>query len=201
MSNQEDACAISEEGTSTSLDTNSYATLGQLPPWRAECILSKCRSNHKSIAAGDKINQNWRICETDWWTTDDRDNKMLEIQKNTNSTTTTGEREQKRSKRTSSTTEKQFFNMGLHVWNESRSKWTRGSTHVYTAKTNSSCSDSSVTDTTTLHNRKLLNPSSSQYRELMMGLTNVTREYMLPMTMNLADLINVYVDIWENSHE
>ena len=43
--------------------------------------------------------------------------------------------------------------------------------------------------------------TSNQYRELVRGLANVTREYLLPKPMNLADLIEVYVDIWDNSHE
>ena len=43
--------------------------------------------------------------------------------------------------------------------------------------------------------------TSSQYRELIRGLTQVTREYTLPTCMNLAYLIEVYVDIWDNCHE
>jgi hypothetical protein len=43
--------------------------------------------------------------------------------------------------------------------------------------------------------------NSSQYRELVRGITNVTREYELPRPMNLRDLIEVYVDVWENSSE
>jgi hypothetical protein len=43
--------------------------------------------------------------------------------------------------------------------------------------------------------------SPYEYRELVKGLTHVTREYQLPKPMNLADLIDVYTDIWDCGHE
>lgn len=227
-----EAAAISEEGTSNNdSKTTNENTVEGLPPWRAESILSKRSTTTQQTKTDSTINNTvtsyvpgWSICENDWWESNSNDNNEVTYTNNvsnrndchSDSSSTTGERQRKRSKRRnqhtqSNSTEKKFYNIGLHVWNTSRAQWTSykssSTPNNTTALTASSCSDSSMSEATTPGKSGIVMPryqrslTSNQYRELVRGLANVTREYLLPKPMNLADLIEVYVDIWDNSHE
>lgn len=214
------AVPISEEGTSThDSPTNQRVeqSTNDLPPWKAECILSK-RSRpqpSKRTCSDVTYEPSWAIRENDWWGTTSNQLDNIPEHKasgiddcHSDSSSTTGERQRKRTKRIAKCdkSEKQFYNIGLHTWNQTRAEWKSYKNATTASLAQSSCSDSSMTDATTQGKlsdvprcQRTLN--SSQYRELVRGITNVTREYELSRPMNLRDLIEVYVDVWENSSE
>eukprot|EP00804_Cyclotella_cryptica_P001495 CCRYP_003724-RA/>CCRYP_003724-RA protein AED:0.30 eAED:0.30 QI:0/-1/0/1/-1/1/1/0/556 len=123
---------------------------------------------------------------------------------------------------------KVFYNVGLSIWDQSRAEWKSYKRNADTALCPSPSGDSSTTAASTtpqsyngaefsgnqnveLHSSpgstscRLNNCeralTHAQYKELVQGITNVTREYQLPKPMNLADLIEVYVDVWDCGHE
>lgn len=227
-------CTISN-GTNT--NNGLKDALEQLPPWRAQHILYKrpqtvqsevtTASNEETSWSERKIEDILRIQECDWWEfvdkhegdiTNDAGTRNNIDDGHSDSSSTTGERHRKRSKRKtcSEPSSKVFYNIGLHVWNESRAQWKNyksDATATTTTLASSSCSDTSMTNATTSTRRAKSSGAggaipkyqrsltSSQYREMVRGLTNVTREYQLPKPMNLADLIEVYVDAWDNIHD
>jgi hypothetical protein len=116
-----------------------------------------------------------------------------------------------RSRKMKTVTKKTFTNVGLSIWHTSRAEWrdytTNGATPMSAdssltttdmTKANQS-SDTSDAHQTNPREEDPLTPI--QYKDLVKGLTVVSRQYELPKTMNLADLIGVYCDIWDCEHD
>ena len=179
---------------------DTYKT-GDIPSWNAEYILYKRfkaftqRSSYNSDESNNddevtpKTTSQHAIQERNWWTTKTKHNKPNAKNDHPNSSDPKSD-------------SNKFHNIGCEIWNKSRAEW-----KSYKKQRDASAAvgdtAAAITNTAVDPGRSKANSKQTHYKtsELVEGLSNLSREFVLPEVMNLRDLIEVYVDIWENSHE
>jgi hypothetical protein len=218
----------SEEITTTNANGSSGDKLKHLPSWRSERILhNRYQAAHNTNDDCSHVD-NVRILEPDWWTVVEEKDANITSDRSANVDISHGTREScatgptyssDSSGSSASNTERQkrgrarandgnpkstraFRNVGLSIWSESRAEWKSYRNDPAAVRPKRSGDVSTDTTTRTQSDTSMERQLSPyEYRELVKGLTHVTREYQLPKPMNLADLIDVYTDIWDCGHE
>eukprot|EP00956_Cyclotella_meneghiniana_P003788 scaffold4598_cov73-Cyclotella_meneghiniana.AAC.7 len=168
---------------------DTYKTDDAVPSWNAEYILHKrfktttqrTRNNSDESNNDDDVTptttSQHAIQERYWWKNDHPNSSCPKSDNN------------------------EFNNIGYEIWNASRAEW---KSYKKQRDTPAVVGDTAATISTTAvdPSRSKANSKQTTYKtsELVQGLTNLSREFALPQVMNLKDLIEVYVDIWEN-HE